>query len=86
MSQRYNETMRTTIRMKDSVLRAARKAAVERDISLTRFIEEAVAKELAGAHTQRPTRAPQIVTFAGDGILPGVDLDDSAALLETMDG
>ena len=30
--------------------------------------------------------APRLPTFTGRGLQPGVDLDDSAALLELMEG
>lgn len=76
--------MRTTIRLDDELLRAAKRAAVERGTTLTAVIEDALRRALApaGAERREPFRLP---TFHGDGLRPGVDLDDTAALLDLMD-
>ena len=75
--------MRTTVRLSDRLLTAAKKAAVERHVSLTRLIEEALEEKLyASSRISRDDF--RLVTFNGNGIQPGVDLDDSAALLERM--
>ena len=44
--------------------------------------------DAAGANAnRRPERpVPALPTFGGGGPLPGVDLDDSAALLDLMEG
>jgi Arc/MetJ family transcription regulator len=76
--------MRTTIRLDDDLLTRAKRAAVERKTTLTAVIEDALRRALAA----RPTRAAAplaLPTFRGDGLQPGVDLDDSAALLDLMD-
>jgi hypothetical protein len=77
--------MRTTIRMDDDLLKAAKAAAADSDQSLTAFIEDSIRRQLAmrGEAGAAPPR--RIPVFAGDGLLPGVDLDDSAALLDLME-
>lgn len=76
--------MRTTIRLDDQLLAAAKHRATEQGTTLTRVIEDALREALA----RRPATANQRValpTFAGDGTQPGVNLDDSAALRDLMD-
>ena len=78
--------MRTTIRMHDDLLAAAKAEAASSNQSLTAFIEEAVRRQLAARHRAQESATPELPVFAGDGLLPGVDLDDSAALLDLMEG
>ncbi len=77
--------MRTTIRMDDELLRQAKEYAARTGVTLTRVIEDAVRELLAGrlqARMREPVRLP---TFAGHGLQPGVDLDETASLLDLMD-
>jgi len=76
--------MRTTIRLDDDLLARAKRAAVERGTTLTALIEDALRRALAPepTRTRRPVSLP---TFRGDGLQPGVDLDDTASLLDLMD-
>jgi len=76
--------MRTTIRLDDDLLRRAKREALERGTTLTAVIEDALRRALAptGSGRREPFR---LQTFLGDGVQPGVDLDDSAALLDLMD-
>jgi hypothetical protein len=76
--------MRTTIRLDDDLLRQAKRVAAERGTTLTALIESALRRALAPAPAQ--TRSPlSLPTFRGDGLQPGVDLDDTASLLDLMD-
>jgi putative antitoxin of VapBC-like toxin-antitoxin system len=76
--------MRTTIRLDDELLRDAKRVAVERGTTLTAVIEDALRRALAPAEAGR--REPfTMLTYRGDGLRPGVDLDDTAALLDLMD-
>ena len=78
--------MRTTIRMPDHLLRAAKKQAAELEISLTSFIEEAVQEKLYRYHAEQlPGERFELITFKGEGTLPHVDLDNSADLLDRME-
>jgi hypothetical protein len=77
--------MRTTIRIDEQLLKEAKLKAARQGITLTRVIEDALRESLAPRHDS-PTRQPvHLPTFGGKGILPGVDLDDSAALLDLME-
>ena len=76
--------MRTTIRMDDDLLEAAKSAALGAGQTLTSFIEDSVRHQLAIQHSIASSAPPDLPVFSGDGLLPGVDLDNSAALLELM--
>ncbi len=80
--------MRTTIRMDDDLLAAAKAEAAtsSQSLSLTSFIEEAVRRHLAARRRAQEHPTPELPVFTGDGLLPGVHLDDSAALLDLMEG
>ncbi len=78
--------MRTTIRIDDQLLVEAKKLAAETGRSLTAVIEDSLREVLA--RRPRPTRRGRVrlPTFGGKGLQPGVDLDDTASLLDRMDG
>jgi len=75
--------MRTTIRLDDALLRRAKARAAAAGRSLNDFIEDAVRAALAAARETRPV--PTLPVIAGGTMLPGVDLDNNAALLDVMD-
>jgi hypothetical protein len=77
--------MRTTIRMDEDLLAAVKAEAAACGETLTAFIEEAVRRQLDARRSLADSPGPEIPVFAGDGLLPGVDLDDSAALLNLME-
>ena len=78
--------MRTTVRLDERLLERARKEAARRGATLTSLIEEGLQLAL---RRPNPKAARGFVTLpscqAGGGPLPGVDLDDSAALLDPME-
>ena len=74
--------MRTTIRLDDSLLRQAKAAAAASGRSLNDLISDAVRAALVSRPT--PGRVAELPTYRGRGLQPGVDLDDSAALLDIM--
>ena len=78
--------MRTTIRIDDDVLRGAKKLALETDRTLTAVIEDALREVLVRRSQPAKRRPVRLPTFGGEGLQPGVDLDDSAALLDLMEG
>ena len=76
--------MRTTIRLEEALLRRVKRHAAERGTTFTNLVREALQAYLA-----RPVAPPETVHLpaAGRGGLhPGVDLDDTARLLDIMDG
>ena len=76
--------MRTTIRLDDDLLRAAKRRAVETDRTLTAVIEDALRAALV-ARAEPTAERPRLPTFNGGGLQQGVDLDDSASLLDLME-
>jgi plasmid stability protein len=76
--------MRTTIRLDDALLRRAKAAAAVSGRSLNDLIVDAVRAALAPRTS--PARVMEVPTYKGRGLQPGVDLDDSASLLDLMDG
>lgn len=76
--------MRTTIRLDDALLRRAKAAAAASGRSLNDLVVDAVRAALAPRPSGR-VRESSIPTYRGRGLQPGVDLDDSAALLDRME-
>jgi len=77
--------MRTTIRIDKHVLAEAKKVAAETQHTLTAVIEEALRETLARRRKVKRDPPVKLTVFGKDGLLPGVDLDDTAALLDLMD-
>ena len=77
--------MRTTIRLPDDLLAAAKRAAADSNRSLTRVIEDALRAALAPRDAPPRERTP-FPTVSGGGLQPGVDLNNSEALRDLMDG
>lgn len=77
--------MRTTLRLPDDLLREVKRFATETDRSLTRVIEDALREALARRGKGQAHRALSLPTHGRGGLQPGVDLDDTAALLELME-
>lgn len=79
--------MRTTVRLDEGLLQEVKAYAAGGNRTVTSVLEEALRRLLAEAERQSAADAVQLpVSTAGGGLLPGVDLDDSAALAELMDG
>lgn len=79
--------MRTTVRLNDALLRQAKQEAERRGETVTALIEKGLRLVLAGP--QSPARRRRVslpVSSASGGLLPGVDLDDSARLLDRLEG
>lgn len=78
--------MRTTVRLDEALLERARKEAARRKTTLTSLIEQGLELVLRRP-LKRPEDRPALLPEcrAGGGTLPGVDLNDSASLLDRMD-
>lgn len=75
--------MRTTINLPDQLVAQAKKTAAESGRTLTAVIEDALRETLSRRRgPRRRPHAVKLTTFRGTGVQPGVDLDDSAALLD----
>ena len=78
--------MRTTIWLDEPLLRRAKREASRSGMTLPALIEEALRERLARtASATEPRSRVRLPTVRGRGVAPGVDLDDSAALLDLMD-
>lgn len=79
--------MRTTVRLEESLLERARLEAERRGVTLTSLIEQGLQLAL-----RKPLKRSERTTVilpecgAGGGIQAGVDLDDSASLLDRLEG
>jgi hypothetical protein len=76
--------MRTTIRLREDLLRRAKRRASEENRTLTSLVEEGVALVLARPTTKRRERVELPVSRATGGVRPGVDLDSSSDLETVM--
>lgn len=77
--------MRTTIKIDDGLLAEAKARAARAGTTLNAVVEDALRSAFA-RRGDAPTRRMELPTFAESRLRPGVDLDDSAALLEHMEG
>lgn len=76
--------MRTTIRLNDDLLAAAKNLAANSGRTLTAVIEEALREALVRRSQPAPRKRLKLTTYRGTGMRSGIDLDDSGALLEAM--
>ncbi len=77
--------MRTTIRLDEHLLRDAKQFAARTGKTLTTVIETALREMLARRDKRAKPGRVKLPTFAGNGLSPGVDLNDTASLLELME-
>ncbi len=77
--------MRTTIRLDGELLRQAKRRALETGRTLNAVIEDALRAALQHRRGVRRPRVELPVSGSG-GMLPGVDLDHTAALYDILDG
>ena len=73
--------MRTTILLPDALYAAAKQRAHHQGRTVTSLIEQALREELA---RELPARSFRVEPYRGSGVLPGVNLSDSADLLARM--
>jgi len=66
--------MRTTITIDDGLFEDTKRHAEELNITLSAIIEAALRERLAKPRTTRKPKF-RLVTFGGDGLLPGVTWD-----------
>ena len=77
--------MRTTIRLDDEILAQLKVYAARSGKTMTAVIEDAVRDVLSRQDTFAEREFVKLPTASGKGLQPGVDLDDSAALLDLME-
>lgn len=79
--------LRTTIRLEESLLEQAKAEAARRNKTLTSLVEEGL--HLVLKEAQKPVKRKKVVLpicRQGGGTLPGVDISNSAELLDIMEG
>ncbi len=79
-------TDRTTVRLPDELIERAKRKAMSEGRSLTSLIEDGL--RLIVAQPQLSSEAPRVfprVSTATGGLMPGIDLADTAALQEMDD-
>ena len=77
--------MRTTIRIDDHLLSEARQLAARKNQTLTKVFEDSLRLSLSMQQKAQGRRRVRLKTFRGQGTQPGVDLDDTASLIDLMD-
>ncbi len=77
--------MRTTIRIDDALLAQAKETAARTGRTLTATIEDALRASFASAARSGRSEPQPLPTFGGRGLQDGVDLDDTASLLDLME-
>jgi hypothetical protein len=80
--------MRTTVRLDDALLDQAKREAANRHETLTALIERGLRLVLAQSRSpqSRRKRVALPTCRAGGGVRPGIDLNDTAGLLDVMEG
>ena len=76
--------MRTTIKIDDRLLVEAKTRAAQSGRTLNEVVEDALRE--AFARREDAKRQLELPVFRGGRLMPGVDLDDGASLLDLMDG
>ena len=78
--------MRTTVRLDDALLDRARREAARRGTTLTALIEQGLRSVLVPPALKSPRRRVNLpVSSQGGGAMPGVDVNNSADLLDRME-
>jgi hypothetical protein len=68
------------------LLEDAKRYAASRKMTLTALLDQALRELLARNQLRKERPSVSLPSFKGRGLQSGVDLDDSAALLELMEG
>lgn len=76
--------MRTTLNLDDDLMRLVKQRAAAEGRTVTSLIEEGLRALLRQAEER--VRTPIVLTtFGGDGVRPGVDINDSRRLNDLLD-
>jgi hypothetical protein len=77
--------MRTTINLPDDLLAQLKKLAATSNSTVTALISDALREALAKRRYKQRNGPVTLPTYGKKGLRPGVDLDDSSALLDLME-
>lgn len=78
--------MRTTINLPDDLILQAKRAALDADTTLTEIIANALREALSKRSRKPQKKRTRLITYGKGGTFPGIDISDSATLLDIMDG
>ncbi len=78
--------MRTTITLDDQLFAEAKRQALKTGRTLAAVIEEALRESLARRRAHVRRERVRLPTYGSGGLQPGVDLDDTASLIDLMEG
>lgn len=78
--------MRTTILLDDELYREAKKAAADQGCTFTQLVSDSLRWVLARREEGDEEREFDLPVWEGTGLRPGVDITNSAALLDILDG
>jgi hypothetical protein len=76
--------MRTTIYIDDHLMTRVKEVAARTGKTMTAVIEDAIRQSLEDKHPRERKRI-RLTTVGGKGPRKGVDLDDTASILELME-
>lgn len=77
--------MRTTINLPDDLMIQIKKLATATHSTVTALIEETLREGLARRRHRRRAMRATLPTYGKQGPLPGVDIDDTASMLDVME-
>ena len=77
--------MRTTVRIDDQLMIEIKQYAARTGQTLTAVMEDALRQLLNNQQHSKKREKVKLLTVKGNGALPGVDLDDTASLLDLME-
>lgn len=77
--------MRTTLDLDDALYAEAKKEALAAGRPVTALIEDALREALARRRSGPKTPALRLPVLRGRTLAPGVDLDDTASLLDLLE-
>ncbi|MDI3464021.1 MAG: hypothetical protein OJF50_002842 [Nitrospira sp.] len=77
--------MRTTINLPDDLMIQIKKLATATHSTVTALIEETLREGLARRRHRRRAMRVILPTYGKQGPLPGVDIDDTASMLDVME-
>jgi hypothetical protein len=78
--------MQITIDIGEYLLEKAKDAAAETHRSLDEFVADAILVTLDRMRRVRERGKFEVITYGSGGVFPGVDIDNTSALLDIMDG
>jgi hypothetical protein len=77
--------MQTTIQLDGALLAQDTKLPREKGCDLSHFIKETLRDKIAPTPPVAPQPPFRLTTVGGQGVRPGIDLNNSAALLSVME-